>query len=356
MARIISALSGGVDSAVATARMLDDGHDVMAVHLVLHKADTAVSEARSVAKYLGVPFEVWDLSDVFQRQVLECFVGEYATGRTPNPCVMCNRTIKFGELLRRASELGFDGLVTGHYARVIRLDDGAVELQRAVHVAKDQSYVLSVLTQDCLRRVWLPLGASAKSEVREEAVARGLPVAEKSESMDLCFVPDGDTGGWLAQWLGTQSGEIVDEAGDVLGRHDGIYRYTIGQRRGLNLRQPADDGQPRFVVGLDGETGQVVVGPRAHLEVWGLLGDDAVWTCGVAPDAPFEAVVQVRAHSEEHAAEVVAVCDGRGVEVRLHSPIIGVAPGQTVALYDGTRVVGSARIARTIRDAATGKM
>jgi len=336
--------------------MLDDGHEVMAVHLVLHGAATDVDGARDVARWLGVPFEVWDLRDEFQREVLDGFVAQYAEGMTPNPCAMCNRAIKFGELMRRAVARGFDGLVTGHYARVLRVGDGAVELHRAVDVAKDQSYVLGVLTQECLRRVWLPLGASSKSEVRKEAAERGLPVASKSESMDLCFIPDGDTGGWLRQRLGARSGEIVDEDGEVLGRHDGVYRYTVGQRRGLNLRRPASDGSPRFVVGLDAAAGLVVVGPRSRLEVTGLRGSDAVWTSGVAPGEPLEAMVQVRAHGEEYAAEVVAVEPGGGLEVRLHSPIVGVAPGQMVVVYDGTKVVASARIDRTVRAAEASQM
>lgn len=355
MARMVVGVSGGVDSAVATARLLDAGHDVTAVHLVLQHpsvlADAerllaTAEEARRVAERLGVPFQTWDLADDFETQVLDYFVDEYAAGRTPNPCARCNRTIKFGVFLRRALVLGFDGLATGHYARVVAGVDGGVELHRAVDASKDQSYVLSVLGQDQLRRVLLPLGRSTKAEVRAEAAVRGLPVAAKAESMDLCFIPDGDTAGWLQARLGGLPGDIVDESGDVLGQHQGTYRYTIGQRKGLNLRRPAVDGHPRFVVGVDAAQRRVVVGPRRHLMVTGLAAGPVVWSSGVAPDDAFKAGVQVRAHGEEHRATVTPLDDGK-IQIDVDSPIVGVAPGQMAVLYDGTKVVASAPINKT---------
>ena len=364
MTRLVAAVSGGVDSAVTTARLVDAGHDVTAVHLTLRDgAEGAASDARRVADAIGVPFEVWDLRDDFQRLVLDDFTGQYAAGATPNPCLTCNKTIKFGALLDRALARGFDGVATGHYARIVREpmgsdrliqtgDDRTVGtvptvLARAVDAAKDQSYVLGVLSQWQLSHVWLPLGGSTKEEVRAEAARRGLPVAENPESMDLCFIPDGDTASWLRARLGPRPGTVVDEGGQVLGTHDGTYQFTVGQRKGLNLTRPAADGEPRYVSGIDAAAGHVVVGPRARLAVAGLVCGPAVWTAGVAPSGPVSARVQVRAHGSEHDA-VVTPCDDGTVEVTLPSPIIGVAPGQTAVFYDGDRVLGSAVILRTV--------
>ena len=362
MARIVAALSGGVDSAVAAARLVEAGHDVTAVHLALLRDPATLrpgargccsladaNDARRVADTLGIPFYVWDFSEAFQQAVVDDFVAGYAAGRTPNPCLRCNQTIKFAGLLQRALALGFDGVATGHYARLVHRDDGVVELHRGADKGKDQSYVLGVMTQDGLRHAWFPLGESTKPEVRAEAAARGLRVADKPESMDLCFIPDGDTAGWLAARLGERPGAIVDEAGEVLGAHQGTYHYTIGQRKGLNLRRPAPDGQPRFVVGLDAGAEAVIVGPRQHLAVSALTGTPALWCEGAAPAEPFAATVQVRAHGAEHEALVTPADDGEagGITVALPSPIIGVAPGQTAVIYDGTRVVGSATITGT---------
>jgi len=346
LSRLVAAVSGGVDSAVTAARLQADGHDVTAVHLVLRDgAEAAAQDARRVADALGVPFELWDLRGEFEALVLSNFAGEYAAGRTPNPCLVCNRTIKFGAMLERALAAGFDGLATGHYARLTRNDDGTA-LLRATAAAKDQSYVLSVLTQAQLRRVWLPLGGSTKDEVRAEAAARGLPVASKSESMDLCFIPDGDTTGWLEDRLGERHGDIVDEAGTVLGSHDGTYRFTIGQRKGMNLKIPASDGEPRFVVGLDAEHDRVIVGPRARLAVSRLVCGPATWTSGATPAGPLGLLVQVRAHATPQPGTVTPLPDGTA-EVALRTTITGVAPGQTAAFYDDENVVGSARILAT---------
>ena len=240
-------------------------------------------------------------------------------------------------MLDKVLELGFDGLATGHYARLVARGD-AVELHRAFEPTKDQSYVLAVLTQDKLARAWLPLGASSKAEVRAEAGGRGLPVAHKAESMDLCFIEGGDTPGWLRAHIGPRPGEIVDESGNVLGAHDGTYLYTIGQRRGLNLRFPGEDGRPRFVIGLDAPGRRVVVGPRQRLARAHLETLPVVWSSGVAREAPFEGRAQVRAHGEEVACRVTPQDDG-GVGIDLCTPMVGVAPGQTAVVYDGDLVV-----------------
>jgi tRNA-specific 2-thiouridylase len=278
--------------------------------------------------------------------VLAYFSAEYEAGLTPNPCLQCNRTIKFGALLDRALRQGYDGVATGHYARLKRRPHG-VELYRAVDAGKDQSYVLSVLTQAQLSRAWFPLGVSTKPEVRAQATSLGLPVANTAESMDLCFIPDGDTAGWLSARLGARPGEIVDESGAVLGRHGGTYRYTVGQRKGLDIRVPAADGSPRFVLGVDAPAARLVVGPRRRLEVTELRCRDAVWTSGTTPAGPIDVRVQVRAHGDEHEAAAMPA-PGNDVTVTLPQPITGVAPGQTAAFYDRDQVVGSARIVSAV--------
>jgi len=354
--RVVAAMSGGVDSAVAAARMVDAGHEVVGVHLALSQNAATLREsargcctiedagdARRVADVLGIPFYVWDLAARFREEVVEDFLAEYAAGRTPNPCVRCNERIKFAALLDKAVALGFDAVATGHYAQVVERSDGRRELHRAVDPQKDQSYVLGVLDEDQLSRSFFPLGDTTKPQVREEAEARGFYVASKPDSHDICFIADGDTRGWLTSRLGEQPGEIVDaSSGEVVGVHQGAYAYTVGQRRGLGLSRPAADGQPRYVVEVRAATNEVVVGTEELLGVNAISGDHARW-CGPAPEGVVRVGAQVRAHGEEHPA--TAWADGGRVEVRLDERIRGVAPGQSVVLYDGTRVIGSATIA-----------
>jgi tRNA-specific 2-thiouridylase len=247
MARLVAALSGGVDSAVAAARMAAGGHQVTAVHLALSRHPASqrtgsrgccsledANDARRVADQLGLPFYVWDLSEQFQRDVVADFTAEYAAGRTPNPCLRCNEKIKFAAVLERALSLGFDGVVTGHYARVERTPTEA-ELWRAADQAKDQSYVLAVITQEQLQHSYFPLGDTPKSQVRREAAGLGLRVADKPDSYDICFVADGDTPGWLRDKLGSRPGPIVDQSGAVLGSHQGAFAFTVGHS-GKNAR------------------------------------------------------------------------------------------------------------------------
>jgi tRNA-specific 2-thiouridylase len=353
--RVVAAMSGGVDSAVAAARMLDAGHEVVGVHLALSQSAATLREsargcctiedagdARRVADVLGIPFYVWDMAARFTRDVVDDFTREYAAGRTPNPCLRCNEKIKFAALLDKAVALGFDAVATGHYAQIVETADGRRELHRAVDAAKDQSYVLGVLDADQLARAFFPLGDTEKPRIREEAAARGFFIAKKPDSHDICFIPDGDTRGWLTRRLGEVPGDIVDTSGEVLGHHDGAFAYTVGQRRGLGLSRPAADGQPRYVVEVRPGTNEVVVGTAELLGVNAISGDHARW-CGPAPEGIVRVGAQVRAHGQEYAATAWAE-NGR-VEVRLDERIRGVAPGQSVVLYDGTRVVGSATIA-----------
>ncbi|WP_040320077.1 tRNA 2-thiouridine(34) synthase MnmA [Aeromicrobium marinum] len=354
--RVVAAMSGGVDSAVAAARAVDAGHDVTGVHLALSRNPRSyrsgargccsiedAGDARRAADALGIAFYVWDMSEEFADHVVDDFVAEYAAGRTPNPCLRCNESIKFAAVLDRALALGFDAVVTGHYADLRTAPDGTIEMHRAVDAAKDQSYVLGVLTQDQLAHSMFPLGGSVKSDVRIEAERRGLQVATKPDSHDICFIPDGDNAAWLTEKLGPRPGEIVDEQGAVVGSHDGAYAFTIGQRRGLRLGVPADDGRPRFVLDIEPVSGTVTVGARESLTVDRLECIKPLW-CG-SPPVSLHATVQLRAHGAEHRARV-RVAEG-AVDVELTDPAEGIAPGQACVIYDGTRVVGSATIART---------
>lgn len=351
--KIIVGLSGGVDSSVAAARLADAGHEVTGVHLAMARqaADGsargcavpgAAEDAERVADLLGIGFEVWDLGDDFRASVVADFVAEYEAGRTPNPCLRCNATIKFAALLDRGLERGFDALATGHYARIAH-DGGVARLYRD-GAAKDQSYVLGVLEQHTLRHMVLPLAGSTKPEIRAEAAARGLPTASKPDSLDICFIPDGDAAGWLRGRLGSRPGTITDADGSVLGVHDGAYQFTVGQRRGLRLGRPAAGGEPRYVVGIDAPTNTVRVGPRSALAVTRVTCGRPTWTS--APrEGTWRATVQVRAHGEAMPATVTS--DAAGWVVELDVPAFGVAPGQGAVAYDGDEVVGASTIEGT---------
>ncbi len=362
--RVLAAMSGGVDSAVAAARAAEAGYEVTGIHLALSRNPQSYrtgargcctiedsNDARRAADVIGIPFYVWDMSERFHEDVVEDFLSEYAGGRTPNPCLRCNEKIKFAAVLDRGLALGFDAVVTGHYAQLRTGADGLIEMHRAVDMGKDQSYVLGVLTQNQLKHSLFPLGDTSKPEIRAEAERRGLQVAAKPDSHDICFISDGDTGGWLGEKLGdaapNTSGEIIDgESGEVLGSHQGSWRFTVGQRKGLKIGTPAADGKPRFVLDIEPVSGTVTVGPRAALAVTGLECIRPLW-CGSAPSGPLECTVQLRAHGEEHRAVVVPA--ETGFSVALHDPASGIAPGQACVIYDGTRVVGSGTISATER-------
>lgn len=353
--RVLVAMSGGVDSSVAAARMVDAGHDVVGVHLALSSAPGTLrtgsrgccskedaADARRVADILDIPFYVWDFADRFKADVIDDFVASYARGETPNPCVRCNEKIKFSALAARALALGFDAVATGHYAR---LSEG--RLRRAVDADKDQSYVLAVLTADQLRHAIFPVGDTPKPRIREEAARRGLAVADKPDSHDICFIPSGDTRTFLGSRIGMRRGAVVDSAGAVLAEHDGVHGFTIGQRKGLGIAGPGPDGAPRYVTAIDADSGTVRVGAAEELDVWTLEGERPVFTSGIAPSGPVHGEVQVRAHGGLAAA--VAEVRGDHLRVRLSSPLRGVAAGQTLVLYRpdpaGDEVVASATIA-----------
>jgi len=398
--RVLAAMSGGVDSAVAAARAAEAGHDVTGVHLALSGNPRSyrtgargcctledARDARRAADVIGIPFYVWDLAERFHEDVVEDFVAEYARGNTPNPCLRCNEKIKFAAVLDRAIALGFDAVCTGHHARLIpalptpapqpdeagrpgealqpgeadrpdepeaaRPDPGRRRLLRSVDAGKDQSYVLAVLTSAQLDRAMFPLGDITKEQVRQEAAARGLAVADKPDSHDVCFIPDGDTRSFLRGHLGSAPGAIVDAEGTVVGRHDGSYGFTVGQRRGLGLSRPASDGQPRYVLDIEPVSRAVTIGPAADLEVTRIEAARPVWSGCVPPGRPLDCLVQLRAHGTPLPATVTPATEPAGadlLQITLHEPARGIARGQAAVLYDGDVVLGSATIARAVRD------
>ncbi|MDQ3455396.1 MAG: tRNA 2-thiouridine(34) synthase MnmA [Actinomycetota bacterium] len=351
--KLLAAMSGGVDSAVAAARVVDAGHDVTGVHLALSPAPAAARQgargcctledardARRAADVLGIPFYVWDMHERFGADVVDDFVAEYAAGRTPNPCLRCNEKIKFAAVLDRAVALGFDAVVTGHHARL----SGGV-LRRSVDPAKDQSYVLAVLSAAQLSRAVFPLGDSTKDDVRREAASRGLAVAAKPDSHDVCFIADGDTRGFLARRLGEAPGDIVDaESGEVLGQHEGAFGFTIGQRRGLRLSRPAAGGQPRYVLSISPVSNTVTVGRAGLLDVHTVHAGVPLWPSG-RPALPFRGTAQLRAHGALSPA--TARLEAGSLVVELAEPQRGIAAGQAVVLYDDDRVIGSATVRST---------
>ncbi len=341
-------MSGGVDSSVAAALMKDEGHEVMGVTLKLWsgprgEAPTAgcctvsdAEDARRVAAQLDIPYYVLDYTEEFKDGVVDRFVRDYAAGMTPNPCIECNRTVKFDRLLGRLDEFECDVLVTGHHARVRRVD-GGWRLTRGTDRHKDQSYVLSMLTQRELERTRFPVGELTKKEVRRVAAGLGMRTAHKPESMDICFVGQRDYRGFLREIAPEvfDRGVVVDTTGREVGAHDGIVGFTVGQRRGLGMAV----GEPRFVIRIDAETSTVVVGPREELGIKGVELEQLTWTNAAEPDG--ELMAQYRAHGDPVSGWI------QGSTLTFSEPQEAIAPGQTVAFYQGDTVMGGALIAST---------
>jgi tRNA-specific 2-thiouridylase len=329
-------MSGGVDSSVAAALLVERGADVTGVTLKLWGGDSDsgccsasdVEDARRVAAQLGIPHYVFNFTDDFESSVIDPYVASYAAGRTPNPCVECNRSIKFGRLLDRADALGYEFVATGHHARVARRTGGTYSLSRGTDARKDQSYVLYMLGQRELARTLFPVGELTKASVRDHATRLGLRTATKPESMDVCFITRGGRGKFLADRVPARPGTVVDPDGTVVGHHDGITAFTIGQRRGLGVAA----GQRRYVLDIDAPTATVTVGARDRLTC------DAVELSDLSfVDEPFRGrpvLAQARAHGEAFAAWL----DGN--TVRFSQPQPRVAPGQVVALYEDDVLVG----------------
>ena len=346
-------MSGGVDSSVAAYLMREAGFDCVGVQMKLFENEDAglsresaccslesAEDARRVAFGLDMPFYVWNFSDEFRCEVIDRFAAAYAAGRTPNPCIDCNRYLKFGALLRRARALGFDALATGHYARVEK-SGGQYLLKKAADETKDQSYVLYMLSQAELSLLRLPLGELRKSETRQIAARQGFAVARKPDSQDLCFAPDGDYAAAAERALGRTfvPGDFVDAEGRVLGRHAGIGRYTLGQRRGLGISNEA----PLYVCGIEPAENRVVLGGPEALLSRTLEANDFNWIAGRAPDGPLRARAKVRYRQPEQPATVTPTGPD-SVRVVFDEAQRAITPGQIVVLYDGDIVLGGGTI------------
>jgi tRNA-specific 2-thiouridylase len=347
--RIVVGMSGGVDSSVAAALLVEQGFEVIGVTLHLAGSGSRccsledAEDARRVAEQLGIRFYVTNQRDAFRREVMEPFADAYLAGRTPLPCTVCNRRFKFGSLLARARALGAEGVATGHYARLAEdPESGGRVLLRARDLAKDQSYFLFDLSQEQLAGARFPLGELAKGEVRARARSLGLATADKPESLDICFVPDGDYARVVEEirpGAAPGGGEIVDGEGRVLGRHDGIHRFTVGQRRGLGVA----GAERRYVRALDAASNRVVVGSEAELAVRGARLEGVRWI-GAQPAGAVEAAVRIRYRHPGAAARVEATGDG-GASVWFEAPVSALAPGQAAVFYAGERVLGGGWIA-----------
>jgi tRNA-specific 2-thiouridylase len=350
--RVVVAMSGGVDSSVTAALLKEQGNEIIGVTMRVCTSPESASagagegekptvhdnvlDAQDVAKQLDIPFHVINLEEEFQRLVIDYFVEEYFSGRTPNPCVRCNRLIKFDLLLKKARELGADFLATGHYARLKREEDGRVRMMKGVDAGKDQSYFLFTLTQEQLAATLFPIGGMTKQEVRALALRYGLKVAEKGESQEICFIPDDDYVRLLeaSRGEGTLSGNIVDRMGNILGRHEGTYRYTVGQRKGLGIAHP----HPLYVLGVDVGRKEVIVGAKEELITHGLTASRVNWIAPI-PDAPIEATCKIRYRQKQVKCTIIPLPDD-SVEVRFETGEKGVTPGQAVVFYDGDEVLG----------------
>ncbi len=341
--RVFIAMSGGVDSSVAAALLVEQGFDVTGVMLHLWAEDEnrccspqAVEDARAVAQQLGIGFQLVDYEAEFQACVVHYFVKEYSRGRTPNPCLACNRQIRFGRLLRHVQAMGADFMATGHYARITELD-GTLRLQRGADPDKDQSYVLYMLGQDQLRELLFPVGRYTKTQVRDMARRRGLPIADKDESMEICFVTDDDYRRFLRERApqAVQPGPILNTSGQEIGRHQGLPYYTVGQRRGLGIAAP----EALYVISLDVPRNALIVGTRRELGRRTLLADDVSYVCGEPPGGP--AQVQAKIRYRAHLAEATwTPLEEKRARVAFDKPLRDITPGQAVVAYQGDLVLG----------------
>jgi tRNA-specific 2-thiouridylase len=347
---IVVAMSGGVDSSVAAALLAEAGHDVIGLSMQLYdqrEGDTGygsccslddLHDAGRVARHLNIPHYIINFEREFQRTVVSNFVDQYVAGRTPIPCAHCNSDLKFATLLDRSLAYGAESVATGHYARIgIDPETGRHLLRRGLDAAKDQSYFLFSLTQEQLSRASFPVGGLTKEEVRAVARRLGLAVAEKPDSQEICFVPDGDYAAFIEKKTGGSdtAGTIVTQAGHIVGRHDGVHRFTVGQRKGLGIAA----AERMYVLQLRPAEKMVVVGPRPELERSTLTASEVNWIASAPPSGPLRVTAQIRYRQQPMAATVVAIERDRA-SVQFDSPVIAVTPGQAVVFYDGDLVVG----------------
>lgn len=356
--RVVTAMSGGVDSSVAAALLKKEGYEVIGVTMRVYDYSGAasgefgsccgpkdVADARCVAEKLGIPFYLLDFEDLFRREVIDYFVSDYASGRTPNPCIACNKAVKFDELFKRAKALGADRVATGHYASVVSAEDtGRYVIKRGVDGGKDQSYFLFNLSQEQLSKIIMPLGRYTKKEVRLLARSLGLKVAEKAESQEICFIPDNNLNRFLGERLrpgGIKSGNFVDGSGKILGKHSGIPFYTIGQRRRLGLAI----GRPLYVTSIDPESGEIRVGSSDKLMRKTFAVKGVNWSLWDRVDGEIEAHVQIRHKHRPAKAKIKPLGSADKVLVELYEPQRAITPGQAAVFYIGDLVAGGGWIA-----------
>lgn len=340
--RALVAMSGGVDSSVAALLMLRDGFDCAGAIMKLHPdAVDSGADAQSVADKLGIPFFVFDFSEAFTSRVIKRFITDYREGRTPNPCIECNRHLKFGSLLEKTRELSYDCIVTGHYARIVRSENGRFLLKRGADLSKDQSYVLYSLKQDQLARIKLPLGELSKSQVRELAQNAQLDNANRRESQDICFIPDGDYARFIVEYSGKQprNGRFVDIDGNYLGDHNGVLHFTVGQRRGIGLAMP----HPMYVLELRPEDDTVIIGKNEQLFSKTLFAGDINLIPVDRLDAPLRGMVKIRYKHSGQPATVYQI-DDNTLRIDFDEPQRAITKGQAAVVFDGDTVIGGGTI------------
>lgn len=339
-------MSGGVDSSVAAALLKQAGHEVIGVTMKLTNTPNsrrAIADARKVAKKLGIPHQVIDLQDTFKRTIISDFCREYASGRTPNPCVQCNRHIKFGILWEKARELGADFLATGHYARIEKTNRGRYLLKKGKDKGKDQSYFLCQLNQEQLKCTLFPVGNLTKDKVRKIAQQMELPVTSRPESQEICFVTDNDHGRFLKDnYSGKiKTGPIIDWKGNKLGKHQGIMFYTIGQRKGLGISAT----KPLYVTAIEPEKNTVIVGPKEQTYSSELIADNLNWITDAVPKKSIKIKARIRYRHPE-AEAIVRMINANNIHVKFAEPQMAITPGQAVVFYDGDTVIGGGSIIR----------
>jgi tRNA-specific 2-thiouridylase len=356
--RVVVAMSGGVDSSVAAALLKEQGYDVVGMMMRLWSEETVaggahnrcctpdqMADARRIAAKLDIPFYVLDTKEVFRNTIVEFFIDQHRQGVTPNPCLECNRQIRFHFLLQNALALDADYLATGHYARVAQGEDGRFVLKKGLDEHKDQSYVLSVLGQEQLSHALFPVGEYTKPEVRELAARFGLPTASKKDSQDLCFIGDNNYRRFLADYAPDvmTPGPIVRQNGEVIGQHNGLVNYTIGQRKGLGVNSQ----EPLYVVGINPQRNAVVVGTAEELGQTDLTAKRVNWVSGVVPSEPFQAQVKIRYKARPVDAWVEPLPDNR-MSIRFDQPLRDITPGQGAVVYNGDVVLGGGVIERPL--------